>query len=83
MINKNNERISITLPKWIIDELKAKGNYNMSKLCAKLLSNYLKYLCKKDGFSNSEQLEILKHNGFENLEEFKKAQKELMQEFKN
>ena len=83
MINKNNERISITVPKWIIDELKTKGNYNMSKLCSKLLINYLTYLSKKDSFNDSEQLAILKNNGFESLEDFKKAQKELMQEFKN
>ena len=80
MINKNNERISITVPKWIIDELKTKGNYNMSKLCSKLLSNYLNYLCKKDSFNKTEQLAILKHNGFDNLEDFKKANKELVQE---
>ena len=83
MINKNNERISITVPKWVIDSLKTKGNYNMSKLCSKLLSNYLNYLCKKDSFNETEQLAILKNNCFENLEDFKKAQKELMQEFKN
>ena len=83
MINKNNERITITVPKWIIEELKAHGNYNMSKLCSKLLSNYFNYLCKKDSFNKNEQLAILNHNGFETLEDFKKAQKELMQEFKN
>lgn len=83
MINKNNERISITVPKWVLEALKARGNYNMSKLCSKLLSNYLNYLCKKDGFKEVEQLALLNHNGFESLEDFKKAQKELMQEFKN
>lgn len=83
MINKNNERISITVPKWIIEALKARGNFNMSKLCSKLLSNYLSYLCKKDGFNASEQLTLLNNNGFESLEEFKKAQKELIQELKN
>lgn len=83
MINKNNERITITLPKWIIEALKSRGNYNMSKLCAKLLSNYLSYLCKKDGFNDTEQLTLLNHNGFESLDDFKKAQKELMQELKN
>lgn len=83
MINKNNDRITITVPKWIIEELKAKGNYNLSKLCSKLLSNYLNYLCKKNDFNTREQLAILNKNGFESLEDFKKAQKELMQEFKN
>jgi len=83
MINKNNERITITLPKWIIEALKARGNFNMSKLCAKLLSNYLSYLCKKDGFNDVEQLALLNRNGFQSLDDFKKSQKELMQELKN
>ena len=80
MINKNNERISITVPKWILESLKARGNYNMSKLCSKLLRNYLNYLSQKDGVNETEQLAILKHNGFDSLEDFKKANKELVQE---
>lgn len=79
MINKQNQRVTITLPKWIVEEYDKK-DYQLSQLVTLLLKNHLSYLEKKKVFDPQEQQQELKKAGFDSLEDFKKEKDLLFKE---
>ena len=77
MIKKENIRITVTVPKYVIEELKRKYNYNFSHLITILLTNHLIYKNNIYSHDNEAIKKDLKKYGFENIEDFNKTAKEL------